>query len=69
MWDLYDPRDDDSRDREDPWTRDLGGAEAGTIGTTTAPTILVISSFANSTCRETPGGSSSATRSEIGPTS
>ena len=25
MWDLYDPRDDDSRDREDPWARDLSG--------------------------------------------
>ena len=25
MWELYDPRDDDSRERDDAWTRDLGG--------------------------------------------
>ena len=25
MWELYDPRDDDARERDDAWTRDLGG--------------------------------------------
>lgn len=25
MWDVYDPRDDDPRDRDAPWARDLDG--------------------------------------------
>ena len=38
-------------------------AQGGTIGT--PPTILVMSSFVNSTCPEAPSGSSYETRNEI----